>query len=179
MNDSVLFVPDMNKSLEVQTNASDFALGGVFLPEENSVSYESRKLLDAERRYTAQEKELLDVLGSMFVVETNNSTVCHFLSHPKLTAKQARWQEFLTKFDFHIECQVGCTNHVAVDLSRKAEFVALRMLATMSTSFVATSVKERIKENLDKDLVARIVLKLVCEGKACQFWEEDTYEGVS
>lgn len=57
MNDPVLALPDVTKPFEVQTDASDFALGGVLLQEGHPVAYESRKLSDAERRYTAQEKE--------------------------------------------------------------------------------------------------------------------------
>ena len=102
MRDPVLALPDLTKPFEVQTDASDFALGGVLVQEGHPVAYESRKLSDAERRYTAQEKELLAVihclrvwrhylLGSKFVVKTDNSAVSHFLTQPKLTPKQARW----------------------------------------------------------------------------------------
>lgn len=95
----------------MQTDASDFALGGVLLPEGHPVAFDSHKLSEAERKYTAQEKELLAVihclrtwrhylLGSKFLVKTNNSAVSHFLTQPKLTLKQAHWQEFLMEFDF-------------------------------------------------------------------------------
>jgi hypothetical protein len=90
MQDPVLALPDLAKPFEVQTDASDFALGGVLYKEGHTVAYESRKLSDAERRYTAQEKELLAVvhclrvwrhylLGSKFVVKTGNVAVSHFL----------------------------------------------------------------------------------------------------
>ncbi|KAL5582147.1 hypothetical protein UlMin_014589 [Ulmus minor] len=102
MQDPVLALPDISKPFEVQTDASDFALGGVLLQEGHPVAYESRKLSGAERRYTAQEKEMLAVihclrvwrhyiLGSKFVVKTDNTRVSHFFTQPKLTAKQARW----------------------------------------------------------------------------------------
>ncbi|XP_070036452.1 uncharacterized protein [Nicotiana tomentosiformis] len=55
----VLALPDLAKPFEVQTDASDYALGGVLLQEGHHVAYESRKLKDAERRYAAHEKELL------------------------------------------------------------------------------------------------------------------------
>lgn len=108
----------------------------------------------------AQEKEVLafinylqiwrhHILGSKFVVKIDNLVVSHFLSHPKLTAKQAIWQEFLVEFHFHFEHKVGCTNQVADALSRKVDLAALRILVTISTSYIATSVRVRIKENLD------------------------------
>ncbi|XP_039059607.1 uncharacterized protein LOC120203367 [Hibiscus syriacus] len=38
---------------------------------------------------------------------TDNTAVSHFLTQPKLTAKQARWQEFLAEFDFNFEHKAG------------------------------------------------------------------------
>ena len=46
----------------MQTDASDYALGGVLVQEAHLVAYESRKLTEVEIRYTAQEKELLAVI---------------------------------------------------------------------------------------------------------------------
>uniref|UniRef100_A0A1S4B263 Uncharacterized mitochondrial protein AtMg00860-like n=1 Tax=Nicotiana tabacum TaxID=4097 RepID=A0A1S4B263_TOBAC len=43
----VLALPDLAKPFEVQTDASDYALGGVLLQEGHPVAYESRKLKDA------------------------------------------------------------------------------------------------------------------------------------
>ncbi|XP_075079357.1 uncharacterized protein LOC107827306 [Nicotiana tabacum] len=91
----VLALPDLAKPFEVQTDASDYALSGVLLQEGHPVAYESRKLKDAERRYAAHEKELLAVvhclrlwrhylLGTPFVVKTNNTAVSHFMTQPKL-----------------------------------------------------------------------------------------------
>ena len=88
------------KPFEVQTYASDFALGGVLLQKGHPVAFESRKVSEVERRYTTEKKELLAVihclwvwrhylLGSKFVVKTYNATVSHFLTQLKLTSKQA------------------------------------------------------------------------------------------
>ncbi|KAK3031398.1 hypothetical protein RJ639_037396 [Escallonia herrerae] len=57
--DPVLALPDVSKSFEVHTDASDFALG---MQECHPVAYEIRKLNEAERRYTTHEKELLAVV---------------------------------------------------------------------------------------------------------------------
>lgn len=84
--DPVLALPDIGKPFEIQTDASDFALGGVLLQDGHPIAYESRKLNQAERKYAAHEKELLAVvhclrtwrhyiLGSRFVVKTDNTAV--------------------------------------------------------------------------------------------------------
>ncbi|KAJ7941085.1 Retrotransposon protein, putative, Ty3-gypsy subclass [Quillaja saponaria] len=120
INDPVLALPDISKPFEVQTDASDYALGGVLLQENHPVAYESHKLSQAERRYTAQEKDaccysLLAVwrhylLGSKFIVKTDNTGVSHFFTQPKLTPKQGRWHEFLAEFDFEFEHKAGKSN---------------------------------------------------------------------
>ncbi|KAK3043695.1 hypothetical protein RJ639_000111 [Escallonia herrerae] len=120
------------QSFEVHTDASDFALGGILMQECHPVAYESRKLKEAEHCYTIHEKELLAVvhcliiwrfylLGSSFIVRTNNTAVSHFLSQFKFTSKQARWQELLAEFNFMLEYRAGSTNSVADALNRRAE----------------------------------------------------------
>ncbi|XLU64181.1 hypothetical protein S245_023390, partial [Arachis hypogaea] len=97
-----------------------------------SKAFESRKLNDTERRYTIQEKEMTAVvhclrtwrhylLGSHFIVKTDNVATSYFQTQKKLSPKQARWQDFLAEFDFEFEYKSGKTNVVADVLSRKAE----------------------------------------------------------
>ncbi|KAL0304836.1 UNVERIFIED_CONTAM: Retrovirus-related Pol polyprotein from transposon [Sesamum calycinum] len=96
VTDPVLALPDMSKPFTVETDASDFALGGLLLQDGHPVAFESRKLKDIEWRYSVHEKELLAVvhclrlwrhylLGSPFVVKTDNTAVSHFMSQPNLT----------------------------------------------------------------------------------------------
>ncbi|KAK3007812.1 hypothetical protein RJ639_015204 [Escallonia herrerae] len=169
-------------------HASDFALGGVLMQEGHPVAYESRKLNEAERRYTTHEKELLAVvhclriwrhylLGSSFIVRTDNTAVSHFLSQSKLTSKQARWQELLAEFNFMLEYRTGSTNSVADALSRRAELdqVALMAMNTIvrADSRVAINIGKKIKKALTRDPVAQQLLKLIESGKTRQFWQED------
>ncbi|KAL0292961.1 UNVERIFIED_CONTAM: Retrovirus-related Pol polyprotein from transposon [Sesamum calycinum] len=62
--DPVLALPDMSKPFTVETDASDFALGGVLMQDGYPVAFEIRKLKDVERRYSVHEKELLAVVQS-------------------------------------------------------------------------------------------------------------------
>ncbi|KAL5794660.1 hypothetical protein ACOSP7_003254 [Xanthoceras sorbifolium] len=85
----VLRLPDHSKPYEVQTDASDFAIGGVLMQEGHPIAFESRKLNDTERRYTVQEKEMTAVvhclrtwrhylLGSHFIIRTDNVATSYF-----------------------------------------------------------------------------------------------------
>ncbi|KAL0293482.1 UNVERIFIED_CONTAM: Transposon Tf2-12 polyprotein [Sesamum radiatum] len=184
VTDPVLALPDMSKPFVVETDASDFALGGVLMEDGHPVAFESRKLKDAERRYSAHEKELLAVvhclrlwrhylLGSPFVVKTDNTAVSHFMMQPKLTSRQARWQELLSEFHFVLEYRAGSSNHVADALSRRADLASLVSVAALSSSAVATSIRDRARELLPKDSAAQGLVHLVEQGKARQFWLDD------
>ena len=79
----VLQLPNLNLPFEVQTDASDKALGGVLAQEGHPVAFESRKLNGGEQRYSTHEKEMITVvhclqqwrhylLGGIFTVVTDN-----------------------------------------------------------------------------------------------------------
>ncbi|RVW22706.1 Transposon Tf2-2 polyprotein [Vitis vinifera] len=173
----VLALPDHTKVFEVHTDASDFAIGGVLMQERHPIAFESRKLNDAERRYTVQEKEMTVIvhclrtwrhylLGSHFIVKTDNVATSYFQTQKKLSPKQARWQDFLAEFDYTLEYKPGSPNHVADALSRKAE------LASM-TSQPQGDIMDLLREGLQHDPVAKSLIALAHEGKTKRFWVED------
>ncbi|KAK3008637.1 hypothetical protein RJ639_013446 [Escallonia herrerae] len=152
------------------------------------VAYESKKLNEAEHRYTTPEKELLAVvhclrvwrhylLGSSFIVQIANTAVSHFLSQSKLTLKQARWQELLTELNFMLEYRAGSTNSVADALSRRAELDQVALMAmnaiVRADSRVAINIGKKIRKALTRDPVPQQLLKLIESGKTRQFWQED------
>ena len=102
-----------------------------------------------------------------------SAIVSHFLTQPKLTAKQARWQEFLAEFDFCFKHKMGKANQVADALSRRAELATLRKVAPMSATKVTTDIRKLIEENLKKDPQAVCIMKLVENGKSKYFWLEN------
>lgn len=167
VEEPVLALPDYNKSYEVQTDASDLAIGGVLIQDGHPIAYESRKLNDAERRYTVQEKEMTAVvhclrvwrhylLGSKFVVQTDNVATSSFLTQKKLSPKQVRWQAFLAEFD--LEYKPGKANVVADALSRKAE------LASVSQPNFQHLVA-RIKTGVNEDPKTKALLELIKQGQ--------------
>ena len=81
------------------------------MQEGHPIAFESTKLNEVERRYSAHEKEMTVVvhclrtgrhyvLGAHFVVKTDNVATTYFQSQKKLTTKQACWQNFLEEFNF-------------------------------------------------------------------------------
>ncbi|KAL0287105.1 UNVERIFIED_CONTAM: Retrovirus-related Pol polyprotein from transposon.6 [Sesamum angustifolium] len=181
VTDPVLVLPDMSKSFTLETDASDFALGGVLMQDGHPVAFENRKLKDVERRYSVHEKELLAVvhclrlwrhylLGSPFVVKTDNIAVSNFMSQSKLTSRQARWQELLSEFHFVLEYRASFSNHMADALSRRADLATLGSVAAISSSLVATSVRDQARKLLSGDPAAHGLVHLVEQGKARQFW---------
>ena len=147
-------MPDFNKPYAVHTDASDFAIGGVLMQDGHPIAFESRKLNDTERRYTVQEKEMTALvhclctwrhylLGSRFVVKTNNVATSYFQSQKKLSPKQALWQDFLAEFDYIMEYKPGKADLVIDALSQKIEFA---MISQPQGPLVA-----RIKEGLPYD----------------------------
>ena len=104
-------LPDLELPFEVHTEASDRALSGVLVQEGHPIAFESGKLDAVEKRHETQEKKMTAVIhcleiwkhyliGMRFVVVTKNVANTFFKTQKKLTAKQARWQEFLANFDF-------------------------------------------------------------------------------
>ncbi|KAL0434980.1 UNVERIFIED_CONTAM: Transposon Tf2-11 polyprotein [Sesamum radiatum] len=112
-------------------------------------------------------------VGLSFVVKTDNTAVSHFMTQPKLTSRQARWQELLSEFHFVLEYRAGSSNHVADALSRRADLASLVSVAALSSSAVATSIRDRARELLPKDSAAQGLVHLVEQGKARQFWLDD------
>ncbi|KAK3009745.1 hypothetical protein RJ639_014542 [Escallonia herrerae] len=119
------------------------------MQECHPVAYESRKLNEAEGRYTTHEKELL----------------------------AARWQELLAAFNFMLEYRAGLTNSVVDGLSRRAELDQVALMAmnaiVRADSRVAINIGRKIKKALTRDLVAQQLLKQVESGQTRQLWQED------
>ncbi len=60
-------MPDSSKPFEVETNASDFAIGGVLRQRDangrlHPVAYLSKKFGDAQRKYIVYDKELIAIV---------------------------------------------------------------------------------------------------------------------
>ncbi|GKA65586.1 putative nucleotidyltransferase, ribonuclease H [Tanacetum coccineum] len=172
IEEPMLRLPDVTMPFELHTNASDFAIGGVLMQDGHPIAFESRNLNETERKYTVQKKETPTVvhclriwrhylLGSRFVIKTDNIATSYFQTQKKLSPKQAHWQDFLAEFDYQLEYNPRKANVVANALSRKAEFAAI----TQAQFFL----QDRIKEGLEHDPLANKIIALAKDGRTRRF----------
>jgi len=105
------------------------------------------------------------LLGSKFIIKTDNVATSYFQTQKKLTPKQARWQDFLAEFDYVMEYKPGRANLVADGLSRKSELDDI--------SQPQSNLQDRIKHGLQRDTLAQTIIQLIKEGTTHRFWEED------
>jgi hypothetical protein len=87
--DCMLRYPDHNKSFHIyHTNTSNYQLGTILVQEGIPVTFYSRKLTDAQKKYTTLEKELLGsfmtckeyatlLLGDQIIIHTNHKNLTY------------------------------------------------------------------------------------------------------
>eukprot|EP00253_Pinus_taeda_P012641 PITA_12641 len=154
----ILRIADPDKDYVVCTDASKEGVGGVLMQEGRVVAYESRKLKEHEQKYSAYDLELTAVIhalkmwrhylvGRKFLLLTDHHSLTNYFSQPTLNARQARWVDFLSGFDFEIKHLQGKENRVADALSRKVQ-----QLYEVSVSEWRSPVLEMVKEASRQDV---------------------------
>jgi hypothetical protein len=136
----ILIIIDLEKQIWVYADASDYAIGSeISQLDENGkrrpVLFYSRKLLPAEMNYSTADKELLAIVQTMkkfqhylrgtkypVIVKSDHRNLRTFMTTKELNARQARWAEELSSYDFVIEHVKGKENVVADALSRRPDY---------------------------------------------------------
>ena len=129
----ILRLPEFDKAFILRTDASKQALGAVLLQEHNGevfpVLYISRKLADAETRYSAIERECLGLiwaveklryylLGREFILETDHQPL-QFVNKTKINNDRVmRWALLLQEYKFRVRVVKSADNIGADFLSR-------------------------------------------------------------
>ena len=128
----VLALPDESLPYDVVCDASGSGLGSVLLQDGKPIAYESRQQTPAERNYHITEQELLSCIHALktwrwylegapeFKLHTDHGANTFLETQQKLSRRQVRSQEFLSRFHFKWEFVPGARN-VADPLSRRPE----------------------------------------------------------
>ena len=130
----VLAKASMDKKFFVHVDSSDFATGGALLQEDETgllrpVGFFSRKFNNAERRYSATDKEALGVVlicryfhhylwGNRFVIKTDHQPLTSVFKQKTKSPRMNRWILEMRDYSFIIEYKKGATHYVADHLSR-------------------------------------------------------------
>lgn len=135
----VLMMPEMEAAFRVETDASDFAIGGILSQKDvdgdwRPVAYFSKAMQPAERNYDVHDKELLAVVRALETwrpyLEGNPHCIDIFSDHRNLeffmtardlNRRQARWSIFLNRFVFKIHHRPGRLSAGPDELSRRAD----------------------------------------------------------
>ncbi|RGP71820.1 pol poly [Fusarium longipes] len=139
LSEPVLVMFDPEKEIKLETNTSDFALGGQIRQQDNNrklhpIAFYSHKLHGAELNYPIYDKEFLAIfnyfkefrhylIGSKHQIKvyTNHKNIIHFTTTQKLNRQQTRYAEYLYKFDFVIIHRKGSDNSKANAISRQPD----------------------------------------------------------
>ena len=133
-SEPILQQPDFSKQFELHTDASQVAIGAALLQQDDqgvphAVAFYSRKLRDAERRYTAIDSEALAVVegvrvfdaylyGRRFIIYTDHRPLIPVFQHRTKSPRMTRYAHDLSFYDFEIRYKEGPTNYVPDLLSR-------------------------------------------------------------
>jgi hypothetical protein len=81
-----------------------------------------------------------NLLGRIFVLMKDHSGLRYLFDQPKLNARQARWMDLLSKFDFEIKHIKGKENRAGDTLRRSMKVIHLAAIRTYESD-----AKERVK----------------------------------
>ena len=126
---------DFDRATTLEADCSGWALGGTLSQEvegqRRPVAFHSRKLTSAERNYAIHDKEMLAIISCLeqwqaelrscesFQILTDHRNLEYFMTRQHLSERQARWAEYLSRFNFHIKYRPGQDSAAPDALSRR------------------------------------------------------------
>jgi len=131
---------DATKTVIIETDASDFAIGTVLSQRDeegrlHQVTFHSRKFQPVEINYEIHNKELLAIVDAFkhwrrycegatnqVQVFSDHQNLEYFTTTKILNQRQARWAQELASIDFRIYYRPGSRNGKPDALSRRSEY---------------------------------------------------------
>jgi hypothetical protein len=174
----VLAMYDFTKKTILETDASDWASGGVLSQyDENGilrpVAYFSSKHSGTECNYEIYDKELLAIIKSLeewrpelqgsaepFEIITDHKNLEYFTTTKALSQRQVRWSEFLSQFNFRITYRPGSRAIRPDALSRLPGY------RPNKNNFSDDRVKNRLRTVLPPEVFDPAVLQELTAGSA-------------
>ena len=139
MSDLVLMHFDPEKKIVVEVDASDWVVGGVLSQHDDEgilrpVAFFSKKHSPAEVNYEIYDKELMAIVrafeewraeleGAAFPIQviSDHKNLEYFMTTKQLSRRQARWSEYLSRFDFQIVYRPGKSGGKPDALTRRSQ----------------------------------------------------------
>jgi len=136
----ILAIPDIDREMRVEADASDYATGGVLSTKCEDgkwrlVAFISKSLNTTERNYEIHNKEMLAVIRCLeawrhylegakleFEIWTDHKNFQYFMMSQKLNRRQARWALYLSRFNFRLKHVPGKSMGKADGLSRRPDW---------------------------------------------------------
>jgi hypothetical protein len=169
----VHFVP--SKPTRMDTDSSDGVVAGVLSQRQNNgewhpVAFYSKTMIDAELNYPIHDKEMLAiVLGLLhwrayligtpdtIQIMSDHKALEYFMTTKALTARQARWAEVLSQFNFQIMYNPGAKN-VADALTRREQDIDNQMAAKVALRTQTLLGPERLDPRIVTECLGNLVL---------------------
>ncbi|WPJ61302.1 hypothetical protein SMAC4_13436 [Sordaria macrospora] len=153
LDDPILMLPDPDKEFEVETDASDWAMGGQLGQRDGQnrlhpIAFFSKAFRGPELNYPIHDKELMSIMWAFkewrpwlsgtkepVKVYSNHKNLTYFTSTKELNQRQTRWSEFLSQFNFNIYYRKGSENARADALSRREDLKFNKEVTMSATLF--------------------------------------------
>jgi hypothetical protein len=134
----ILAYPDNDRIFRLETDASNFATGAVLSIEQNGkwhpVAFSSHSMSPEERNYPVADKAMLSVIRSLeqwchylegahyeFEIWNDHPNLKWYMKYQDLNRRQARWAQYLSRFNFKWLHKAGATMGKADALSRRED----------------------------------------------------------
>lgn len=119
-------LPDFEKVLVVECDASHVRIGAILNQEERPIAFFSEKLSEAKRKYSTYDLELYSLVPAIdhwwyflahrkFILISYHEALCYLNTQKRLNLRHAKWSTYLQGFT--IKHQYGHLNKVADALS--------------------------------------------------------------